>query len=608
MNNKLFIASSLGLDPHTEGMHQAGKVAALVGVESIVLPPSDNFDHLFRSIVDRNPSYIGLSYRLSPKTGVSLLEKVIHQMYHHGVVHADDEVKICFSGLPETIEMARAIVPSLPLKVRLIEELADPLERAIDTLSFFGGGGSETDKIVEKLREELKPEGISLLDELADEVVRNDDYKCEPALRIPSDSAKNDFTIRMSESDFPLLRTHFGIPDNTVIPTVEGIRKLADACVVDEISLGSSDLSQRYFGHPEKFDELKNDGGVPYRDKKDLALLFEATRRGNFPSLKPYCHVSDLVPFVKSCLNLGLLRGGHQAVPLFWFNELDGRGPMTVRESLHEHFACVRELAKNGIPVEMNDPNQWASRLAHDTIITSSYALICSVMKACGVKDMIFQMQLNKPKEVGDYADLAKMEAARDIINQISSPYQRSFIETRTGIESFSTDMERAKWQLGRSTLLQMLLNPSVIHIVSYCEANYAARPDDIIDSSRLIRKAVKIFRENEPDIRNAVKRDIVEARKHYLISETQIMLDSIAKLNPNYQKNLNFDELSRLVAAPDILATAVERKIFTAPGVANPKYKGDFITKVMKYGMINLVDNYTAPQIISEAERMKSL
>ena len=42
----------------------------------------------------------------------------------------------------------------------------------------------------------------------------------------------------------------------------------------------------------------------------------------------------DLVPFVATCLKAGMLTGSHQAVPLFWFNELDGRGPMPVRESI----------------------------------------------------------------------------------------------------------------------------------------------------------------------------------------------------------------------------------------------------------------------------------
>lgn len=606
MSTNLFVASSLGLDPHTEGMYQAAKIAELSGISSIILPPSDSLDLFCKTICNHKPQYIGLSYRLTPTTGIELFKKAIYTLYNEGVVDPNDDVKICFSGLPQTIQIANEIVTSLPLKVRLIKELSNPLDRAVDTLDFFGGGGNNRDKIIEHLKEELIPQRISLLDELADEIVRTDNYKSEPPLRIPSTAAQSHITLRMQESDIPLLRTHFGIPDKTIIPTVEGIRELAEARVVDEISLGSSDLSQRFFDKPDEFEKRKNDGGVPYRNADDLKQLFDATRYGNMPALKPYCHVNNIVPFIHTCIKCGLLRGAHQAIPLFWFNELDGRGPMTVRESLHEHFAAVSELARLGIPVEMNDPNQWSSRLAHDTIITTSYALICSVMKACGVKDMIFQMQLNKPKETGDYADLAKMGAAKELIASIKEPKQSAFIETRTGIESLSTDIDTARWQLARSTLLQMCLNPSVIHIVSYCEANYAARPKDIIDSSRLIRRAVKIFRAYQPDILNAIKSPIIEERKQHLINETISLLDVMVKSTTGLKKKLSLNELCNAVANPDLLANAIEKKIFTAPGVANKKYKGEYITKVMKYGMINAVDNYSNPLILTESERLK--
>jgi hypothetical protein len=62
--------------------------------------------------------------------------------------------------------------------------------------------------------------------------------------------------------------------------------------------------------------------------------LFQASRRGNYPGMKPYAHVANLVPFIDTCIRAGMLVGSHQAVPLFWFNELDGRGPAPVRESI----------------------------------------------------------------------------------------------------------------------------------------------------------------------------------------------------------------------------------------------------------------------------------
>ena len=164
----------------------------------------------------------------------------------------------------------------------------------------------------------------------------------------------------------------------------------------------------------------------------------------------------------------GMLVGAHQAVPLFWFSELDGRGPLSLEEAIKEHIETVRYLAKKNIPVEMNDPNQWSSRFVHDTLFIVDYALIASVMYSAGVKDMIFQHQFNKPAETGDYGDLAKMAAAREIIEMLRPAGNTSniYMETRAGIEHFSTDMDVAKYQLARTTLLQMIFNPNVIHLV----------------------------------------------------------------------------------------------------------------------------------------------
>ena len=58
-------------------------------------------------------------------------------------------------------------------------------------------------------------------------------------------------------------------------------------------------------------------------------------------------------------------------------------------------------------------------------------------------------------------------------------------------------------------------------------------------------------------------------------------------------------------MADADVLSTAIENRIICAPGVINPKYKGDFVTRPMKYGMINLVNNYDNPTVISERQRL---
>lgn len=609
MKNKFFVATTLANDPHTEGLHNAGKIAALGGVQNIILPPSLDYKAFYDAINKYKPHFIGLSYRQNENVAVEELFKVINYFATTGLVKDTDDVKIQFAGLPKTIEVLKDKIHELPLKVYLCEASSIVLDRITETVDYFEIT-QDREKIINSIYEELVPKGIEIFDQLADEAVRNDDYKNEPPLPIPSAKACNDYITRINESEFPVLRSHFGIPHHTIIPTVEGIRELAEARVLDEISLGSSDLSQRYFGHPEMFETLKNDGGVPYKDFSDLVALYQASRHGNFPGVKPYCHVTNLVEFVDQCIEAGMLKGVHQAVPLYWFNELDGRGSAVVRDSVKEHFAAVRKLAQCGIPVEMNDPNQWSSRLAHDTVIVTSYALISAVMTMCGVDNMVLQMQFNKPKETGDYADLAKMSAGLEMARKISLGRKNPasiFRETRTGIESLSADMNLAKWQLARSTFLQMCMNPHIIHIVSYCEANYAARPADIIDSSKLIRRAVRIFRANQEDIMKEINNPIVKERKEYLINESSYLVNEIAKLNPKYQHS-PIENIAQYVGDENVIASSIEKKFMSAPGIVNPKYKGDFITKPMKYGMINLVDDYNNPRIVTEKDRIRNI
>ena len=609
MKNNIFVATTLANDPHTEGLHNAGKIASLGGVQSVILPPSLNYEGFYEAIAKYRPHFIGLSYRQNENVAVEELFKVINYFVTSGLIKDTDDVKIQFAGLPKTIEILKDKIHELPLKVFLCEASPNVLERVTETVDYFEISHNR-ETVISSIYEELVPKGIEIFNQLADEAVRNDDYKNEPPLPVPSAKACNDYITRIKESEFPVLRSHFGIPHNTIIPTIEGIKELAEARVLDEVSLGSSDLSQRYFGHPEMFETLKNDGGVPYKDFSDLVALYQASRYGNFPGVKPYCHVVDLVNFVDQCIEAGMLKGVHQAVPLYWFNELDGRGPAVVRDSIKEHFAAVKRLSGYGIPVEMNDPNQWSSRLAHDTIIVTSYALISAVMTMCGVDNMVLQMQFNKPKETGDYADLAKMSAGLEMARKLSLGRKNPasiFRETRTGIESLSADMNLAKWQLARSTFLQMCMNPHIIHIVSYCEANYAARPADIIDSSKLIRRAVRIFRANQEDIMKEVNNPIVKERKEYLINESSYLVNEIAKLNPKYQP-CPIENIAQYVGDENVIASSIEKKYMSAPGIVNPKYKGEFITKPMKYGMINLVDDYNNPRIVTEKERIKSI
>src|SRR5256885_930950 len=105
----------------------------------------------------------------------------------------------------------------------------------------------------------------------------------------------------------------------------------------------------------------------------------------------------------------------------------------------------------------------------------------------------------------------------------------RLWRETRTGIDSFPPDLDEARHQLARSTFLQLIVDPHAIHLVSYCEALHVAGVADVIDSSRLVRRCVRVFRQHAEDLRRLRRHPLVAERRAHLVSEARTTLRHIA-------------------------------------------------------------------------------
>lgn len=605
---RLFLGMTLGGDPHTLGIYNAAKIARMMDIETIVVPPDAAIEEKLRLIAQYQPKYLGLSYRLSKNEAIQELLLFLRSMEKGGLFQEDfAKRKICFAALPETLTAVKTTGIANQYKLFLMGQSKNPLETDLETIKFFDPiSDQQVSSLLAQKKREYEPEKIGILDEIARDIIKDEKYQEIEPLPIPSAQARKSLISRIEESELPIIRTHFGIPGDTIEPTVEGINKIATACVVDEISLGSSDLSQRYFGEISKFEQKKNDGGVPYKDKEDLKKLFAATRAGNYPSLKPYCHVCNMKSFADTCFETGLLEGAHQAVPLFWFSELDGRGPMTVSEAIDQHIELVKYLAQRNLPIEMNDPNQWSSRYAHDTVFVTDYALIASVMYRCGVKNMVFQLQFNKPASTGDYGDIAKMSALQQLIRHILPDKNINIItETRSGIEHFSSELNYAKYQLARSTLLQLILNPGMIHLVSYCEADHAAQPEDIIESSKIVRSAIRHYKKNAYDILKQAKHPFVQERKSHLLNEAMYLLKAIAGLSGEQ----SISPLYKSLSDSNVLKEAMRRRYMTAPGITNANYKNDgIITKISPYGVVDAYESWDAVAPMPERQRIERM
>ena len=162
--NRLFVASSLANDPHTEGMHNASKIAAMGGVQSLILSPSLDYTAFYEAIDRYKPRYVGLSYRQNADVAVHELFKVVNYFSTSGLIKKGDDVKIFFSGLPKTIQILKEKVHELPLPVILIQDSPNIREKIAENVDLFDIVQNRED-VIQKVYEELVPKGIELLDQ-----------------------------------------------------------------------------------------------------------------------------------------------------------------------------------------------------------------------------------------------------------------------------------------------------------------------------------------------------------------------------------------------------------------------------------------------------------
>jgi hypothetical protein len=226
--------------------------------------------------------------------------------------------------------------------------------------------------------------------------------------------------------------------------------------------------------------------------------------------------------------------------------------------------------------------------------VVSAFLSAYNAMKF-GVRDYIAQMMFNSPPGLSDAMDLAKMLAVLELVAPLSGPDFHIWKQTRTGLLSYPLDPEAARGHLAASVYLQMALQPEIIHIVGYTEADHAATADDVIAASKIARRAIENAVRGAPDP-GADPR--VRGRKDELIAEARLTLEAI-----------------RSLAAPDVgdpwtdaatLAAAVTSGILDAPQLKNNRFgRGSVRTQIIK-GMCLAVDAEGRP--LSEKVRLSNV
>jgi hypothetical protein len=543
MSKGVVVGASLGNCVHVAGAAHFLRLAEDEGYEPLFLGPAVSVDKVIECVEKYKPVMITLGYRLTPENGVTIVRELIEKSA--GLTHRPIWI---FGGTAPVATMVR--------ELGFFDVIFDGTDDIDDSIAFL-----RTGQLPEKAGAEL---------------------------------FATDLTGRLAQKyPYPLLRHHFGLPSYD--ETLSGIAEIAQSRVLDVISLGIDQNTQQYFFHPENRNPgMDGAGGVPVHDANGFARLKEASQCGNFPLMRCYSGTADVLRFAE-VLN-ETIANAWCAVPLCWYNELDGRGDRPLKTSMEEAQELIAFHGNLGIPVELNEPHHWGLRDAHDTISVAASYISAYNAKKFGVQDYISQYMFNIPNSLSFSMDLAKVLAQIEMTESLADKDFRVYRQTRAGLPFLSGDDAVAKGQLAATTSLQMNVRPHIIHVVGYSEALRAATPEIIIESCKIVRGVVRSTLHGNAE---ALYDPRVKERQAELINETEYLLNFIR------------DEYSCMsddpLADAAVLSDCIKRGILDAPHIVKGgEFRGTLQTRV-KDGK-NLAWDSKAERVIDERTRLEML
>ncbi|WP_432403699.1 methionine synthase [Wukongibacter sp. M2B1] len=538
---KMFLGAAIGNCVHIGGVVNFLRLAEDEGYKTEFLGAAVTIEKLIDAVLKVNPDVVSVGFRLTPESVIPLLDELQNEIKAKKL----NNITWLFGGTKPVANIAR--------KYSFFSKIFDGTEDLDDTIQYLKGNN---------LREVKASYPQNLIDRI------NNKYP------------------------YPVLRHHFGLP--SLEETFDGIKKIAESKILDIISVGPDQNAQENFFTPEKMNhDLDGAGGVPLRSIKDFKTLYECSRRGNYPLLRCYSGTAKVFEFAE--LLEDTINNAWCAVPLCWYNVLDGRGTREVLNSITEGQLLMKWHGDRNIPIEVNESHHWSLRDAHDTIGVVMAFLAAYNAKKMGVKHYIAQYMFNVPPSMHHRMDLAKMLAKIELIESLEDADFKVFRQVRAGLASLSADLDVAKGQLAASTYLAMSVKPHIIHVVGFSEADHAAKAEDVIESCKIVRGVIRSTLHGMADM---TQDKTVIDRKNELISEARVLLNAFKIL---------YTESNDPWSDPVVLTDVIKRGIIDAPHLrGNPSAKGTLETRIIDGKC--LAYSKKLGRAISEDERLSEL
>lgn len=537
----LVIGAAIGQCVHLAGLDHFLRLCEEEGWETLMLGAAVPVEFLLSRVEQLRPGLVAVSYRLTKEDASPLFKALQEGASRIG----EPKPRWVFGGTPLVASVARTF--------DLFERAFDGKEKVQEIAAFLRGNNH---------------------------LVLSEEYPSTLLARIASAYPR------------PLLRHHYGEPSLAV--TIAGAKRIAEAGVLDVLSIGPDQNAQEHFFRPGEMDPSQDGaGGVPLRKPQDLREIYEATRCGNFPLVRCYSGTRDLAQWAK--MSLETINNAWGAIPLCWYSVMDGRSKVPFPDAIREKQAAMHFYAERGVPLEVNESHQWSLRDAHDALAVAMAFLAAYNAKRMGARHYVIQMMHNTPPSTSPAMDLAKMLAKLDLIAEIEGPTFETIREVRAGITSLPQDTNEAKGHMAASAVFSMALKPHILHVVGFTEAQRVTDPDALIESCLIAKGATALCLRGMADPAND---PAVAVRRKHLGLEAGVILKAIKVLGPDSKDPW---------ADPDVLTLAIRQGVLDAPHFrGNPHLCGKIVTACIDGGW-EAIDPLTRKPL-SERERLAAL
>lgn len=484
---------NLGVETFADWMEEQD-----LGYISVKLGPAVPVQEVINKIREAMPEVVGVSMRLGDLHVDKLIAEFIEAAVQYGIHPRESGIRYCFGGLRPAANLVRAMTGLTLEEDRFVRE---------DEKHFDLQAVAEAYEDKEHFRGffELVADDFISMEELERFANRQPAQPVHERVQWSDRLIERVRQVRELENR-PIIRAHIGIAADTIEPTIKAIEKLADAEAFEVVSLAPDQTSQEMLakfvrGEEDPARYLSGQGGAPIRTVEHLKQLKAATQRGNFPMTRIYTGTDELLSLAKlweEHLNICF-----PAVPIFFYNELDGRGPISIRDGFDEHFRTIEYWASIGKPLEINDPHQWGLRYASDDMQVTDHVLSAVIALKKGIKNYVMQMMFELPPEISALDDLAKMKASYELVEPLTRRFDFNILrQTRSGLPSFPPNLNQAKGHLAFGIYTQLYMDPDILHVVTHSEAHHEASAEDIIESCEIVKQVCKDFRKgNVPDV-----------------------------------------------------------------------------------------------------------